>query len=773
GEVPRPGSPPGTFVGTARYGVDPQTDLTADLKLASIPLAEVFKALPGLAGTASGLVSGSAKLTAPGARLGDVTAYVADGTLTSPGLTAFGRRAEKVSLKLALREGVARITDAAAVVEGLPLTGSASVTLAGKYPYSATIKTAPTDVANIKRLIPEADLPFELTGKLETSTKLSGTLSPVTFAASGTATATGLTLGTVKVEKVTADWTVDDKALTLRNVRSDLYEGTITGSAKFPLKETEAGEFNVTFAKLDAAAVTRAVPSTPVRLEGAISGTFHGTLPPARKGDVQRATATLNLTSPRLRVQGVPAERLKGKVDVKPGGIAYDLTGETLGGSFDVSGTYPFAREKKEPPKDHEPVSGRIRLRGLQLARLADALGVPALEPLRGTVNLTVSYGHGEPAGGGRLEVLELGWGRSGVGQGVRAVVRVTPTAVEIPELSGRFADGTLRGRLRYNLVNPERSFYTLTLDGADAGRLLGPFGFDALGARITVSTRGGLGPRPHGTGTVSFHRGKVSGFQLAEVRVPFGWSYTPGIGGRLSVRDAGGQLLGGRVTGEATVAWGTSAHVEGRLKFVSLSFRALLGRFGQSSGLGSGPMNGQFTFSGSEMRSLDDLTGQVVATIGEGPVYDLPVFSQFAQYVVPSVSGRGLVRFNRGELRGRLAKGQFRIERLGLTGPESRLFVDGTVGVRTGRLDLDVVAATGQVGLNAGLLRSYAVRVLAAGSVPVQVALEVSRLLSNRTVRARVTGTIDRPVVTVNVAGLLTGAAVQFFLEPYLPLPR
>ncbi|HET6573099.1 MAG TPA: hypothetical protein VFG68_05825, partial [Fimbriiglobus sp.] len=46
GEVPRPGSPPGTFVGTARYGVDPQTDLTADLKLASIPLAEVFKALP-------------------------------------------------------------------------------------------------------------------------------------------------------------------------------------------------------------------------------------------------------------------------------------------------------------------------------------------------------------------------------------------------------------------------------------------------------------------------------------------------------------------------------------------------------------------------------------------------------------------------------------------------------------------------------------------------------------------------------------------------------
>ena len=92
---------------------------------------------------------------------------------------------------------------------------------------------------------------------------------------------------------------------------------------------------------------------------------------------------------------------------------------------------------------------------------------------------------------------------------------------------------------------------------------------------------------------------------------------------------------------------------------------------------------------------------------------------------------------------------------------------------MRTGRLDLDVVATTGQVGLNAGLLRGYAVRTLAAGSVPLRVALEVSRLLSNRTIRARVTGTIDQPVVNVNVAGILSEAAVQFFLEPYLPLSR
>jgi uncharacterized protein involved in outer membrane biogenesis len=778
GEVPKADTQPGTFVGTARYGVDPQTDLTADLKLAAIPLEELFKALPDLAGTASGSVSGTTTLTAPGDRLRDVTAYVADGTLSSPNLTAFGRHAEKVSLKLSLRKGVARIADASAVVEGLPVTGSASVTLAGKYPYTADILTRPVSAADIKRLVPEADLPFELTGKLETSTKLTGTLNPVTFTAGGTATATGLVVGTAKVEKVTTDWTVDESALTLKNIRSDLYKGTINGSAKFPLKESEAGAFDVTFKDLDATAITRAVPSTPVRLEGAVSGTLKGTLPPARDGDIRRATAALNLSAQRLKVQGIPAERLKGKIDYKPGVLGYDLTGETLGGSFDLNGTYPLAQEKKPPAKKGgEPVSGRVRLRGVQLARLADALGVPALAPLRGTVNLTASYGRswlvGGLLGGGHLEVIDFGYGESGYGQHLRAAIKITPTAVEMPDLVGRFADGTLRGRVRYNLANPERSFYTLHLDGADAGKLLGPFGFDALGARVSVATRGTYGRQLRGGGTVSFRRGWVTGFQLAEVRLPFDWTYTPGTGGRLGVRDAGGQMLGGRVTGEATVAWGTSAHVEGRLKFVSLSFRALLGQFGQSSGLGSGRMNGQFTFSGSDMRSLDDLTGQVVATIGEGPVYDLPVFSRIAEYTVPSVSTRGLIQFNQGELRGRLAKGQFRIERLAMTGASSSLFLDGTIGARTGRLDLDVVATTGQVGLNAGLLRGYAVRTLAAGSVPVQVALEVSRLLSNRTIRARVTGTLNQPIVNVNLAGVLTEEAVRFFLEPYLPASR
>ncbi len=795
--VPTPDTPdgkPGSFVGTAKVGIDPKSDLTADLTIDSIPLGQVFKAVPDLTGLASGAVSGSVRLRAPADKLGDVTAYVADGSITAPALTAAGRRVERAAVKLDLKNGVARIDEASALIEGLPVTGTAAVTLTGKYPFVASVRTQPADVVAIKRLVPEARLPFDLTGKLATTADVKGTLSPTTFAASGTVTATGLVIGTAKVEKITVDWTADDDFVTLKNVRSDLYKGTITGSAKFPLKGNEAGAFDVTFKDVDAAAITRAVPSTPVKVEGQISGELKGTLPASGAGESRQATASLNLTAPRLRVQGIPAERLKGKIDYKPGLLGYDLTGETLGGSFDLNGTYPLSQTpppKEEKKAGEQPVragppapqpdppppaaKGHVRLTGARLSQLADSLGVPGLAPLHGRVNLTLDYdftpGAAGPTGGGLIELIDLGWGTSGDST-LRSAIRVTRTAIEVPDLGGRFAGGEVRGRLVYDLAVPARSYYRLTVDGADAAVALAPLGFKSLGARLHLDTRGNIGRELRGSGTVSFRRGKVTGFELAEVRLPFGWSHVPGVGGQLTVRDAGGQAAGGRVTGEATVSWGTTAQAQGRLRFVDLSFRALLGQFGQSSGLGSGRMNGQFTFSGTDMRSINDLKGQLTATLGEGPVFDLPVFSQIAQYVVPTVSARGLVQFNDGVLQGRLGGGQFHIDQLALTGAKAKLYMEGNVGLN-GRLDLDVVAQTGQLGADPRVLRLLGIRIPAIGPIPVGLILEVTSYLSNRVVRARVTGTLDQPVVNINVTSLLTEGAIRYFLSPYLPLSQ
>lgn len=786
GELPpaSSGGEPGTFRGTARFGVEPRTDLTADLAVTNIPLGQLARAYPGLAGAASGPVSGSVSFKAPGDDLGNVSKYVGNGTLTSPGFTVYGRRASRTAVTLALDKGVARITDLTTAVEGLPVAGSASLTLSGKYPFEANVKIEPTDAVNVRKLAPEADLPVDVVGKIDTAATVTGTLNPLTYKAGGTATATGLTVGTARVEKLSFNWDVTERAVTLSDIRSELYRGGITGSAKFPLVPAEAGAFDVAFDKVDAAAVTRAVPSLPVKLGGKVTGSLKGTLPPTKGTEPRQASGSLDLTSDALTLNGLRVTGVTADVKYRPGFVDYKVAGKAASGTIESEGRYPLGKPKateleapKIPPQAVR-TDGFLRLRGVQLSQIIEQV-TRSPSPLRGVLNTNVTYAldpkTNAPTGGGRIEIGNFGWGHSG-DAALMSDVRVTEDAIDLPEISGRFAEGTVRGRARYNLANPARSFYTLTIDGGDADAVFGSFGLGGknspFGGRFGLNMRGNLGREFRGSGTLVFQRAKVTGFDLADLRVPFDWSYDPVLGSRIAMRDFGGQFAGGRLNGEVSAAFGDTVTVEGRVKFVDLSFRTLLGKMGSSSGLGSGRMNGTFNFSGRNVRSVNDVTGLLVAQLGEGPVLDAPVFNRIAEYIVPSPGSQGgLVQFNGGELRARLAGGQFRVERLAMSGPKVQLFMEGTVGL-TGRLDLDVVAVTNRIGLDPRVLRALGVRLPMVGPVPVGLILEVTSFLSNRTIRLRVTGTMDQPIVQVNIGQLLSEEAIRYFLNPYLPTP-
>jgi hypothetical protein len=98
-------------------------------------------------------------------------------------------------------------------------------------------------------------------------------------------------------------------------------------------------------------------------------------------------------------------------------------------------------------------------------------------------------------------------------------------------------------------------------------------------------------------------------------------------------------------------------------------------------------------------------------------------------------------------------------------------MFMEGTVGL-TGRLDLDVVAVTNRIGIDPRMLQAFGLRIPMIGPIPVGLIMEVTSFLSNRTIRLRVTGTMDQPIVQVNVGQILTEEAVRFLLNPYLPAP-
>src|SRR5262249_51158104 len=191
-----------------------------------------------------------------------------------------------------------------------------------------------------------------------------------------------------------------------------LYGGELVGTASLPLKLNVAGQVDLELKKLDTTNLTKDVPQTPIRLEGDAEGSVHVAIPPAPPGRDREITADVQLRAERLRVQNIPAERLRANVTYRGGSADIKVQGQTLGGTFDFSTQFPPPAEGSPPPPAPSPQGGRgeghLRIRDIDLGRLADAFRVPALRPLGGRLNLVAEFNFTGPAG------AAAGTGRAG-----------------------------------------------------------------------------------------------------------------------------------------------------------------------------------------------------------------------------------------------------------------------------------------------------------------------------------------------------------------------
>lgn len=256
----------------------------------------------------------------------------------------------------------------------------------------------------------------------------------------------------------------------------------------------------------------------------------------------------------------------------------------------------------------------------------------------------------------------------------------------------------------------------------------------------------------------------------MADMKLSYSWSYSEQGSAQVALRDISGRIFGGRVRGKFDLSYSRTATLKGDLRFVDVSFRSLLGK-GGASGYGGSRMNGMATIAGRNVRSINDITGMVTAEIGAGPVFDLPVFTQLSRVALPTLSGKSITEFDKGAVIARLAKGVIKVERFSLEGQASSIFVQGTVGLN-GRLDLDAIVATGNLALNSSVLSKIGVRIPAIGPIPVATIIKVAQFLSDRTIRANISGTTDSPQVRINFAALFTEEAIRFFTSTLSPVP-
>lgn len=763
----------GSFHGSARLQVIPSGDLTAYVKLQAIPLDRTLAFMPKVAEQARGAFSGNMDVRVPATELKNPAAWQASGTITAERLELYGLALERAAVVLRVSQGTAAIQAARAILEQTPIAASAELGLTDPYPFTGKLDLQ-ADLAALQHLSPEVKLPVPVRGNFHAAAEIKGTLEPFVAHTSGTGTSLDLAIDRLSIGALRFGWQSDLERVRVTDVQARLYGGELSGSAVLPLQAKLPGQIDVRIQDLDVGSLSKDVPNLPIRLEGRATGRLEGTLSAADKGRPREFTSKLELQAPQLRVQGIPTERLHGSVDYRNQAVTYQFEGETLGGRFHLNGQIPSKPQPAAPGLQE----GRLRLEGARLGRLAEALHLrTALPDLRGILNVDVTFRHAgrhrEPVGGGRFFLERLRWGPTSPIGAIQGEIVLTEGELRLRNLAGELAQGVPRGQVVLNLRQPDRSWFSLVLDQVEASQLLAPWPdvADRVEGALQVRLRGTLGARWFGGGDIALARGRVSGLDVLDWRLPFDWAFSPSLGtAEVEVREGSGQLALGRVVSRASLAWRSGLRVEGYVRFTGVELRPVVRQITELSQLGTGRVSGRFDFSGTDVHSVDDLSGRLEARLEQTQALQLPVLQQVAPFLLGGQSSATV--FQTGSLRGRLAGGTFRIDQLTFAGSLLQMFIDGTITL-AGRLNLQVTANTGNVGINPAFVRFLGLRIPAVGPVPVSLLMEASTYFSNRVVHLRVTGTVRSPIITVEPLSLLTEEALRFFVNrSSVPVP-
>jgi hypothetical protein len=726
----------------------------------------------------------------------DFKAYRLTGTVQSKRATVDELVVEDVSAEVDFRDGKLTVKEFVGKLPGFATrAGEAGsfrargeMDVGKRYPFKATVKLDKVPLESVEQLRSLVPVSWRLAGEANVHANLEGTLSPVALKTNGEAQVRRLRAGAIPADDLTFRWESDDEAIRFRDASAKLFGGGVSGSFDIPIRDDAAGTGSLKLENIDLGELSKGLmEGGTLKLEGRAAGTIKLRSPAAGEGE-RGATADVDLEAPSMKLQGIAAKKIKGTAAYRGGVLKYTLTGEALGGQFEVAGQYPPAGaktpakppEKKGPPKKDAGLDlGRVKLRGMQLSKLWDLVGLKASlgtldADISGDFPLTTDD-EGRLVGTGRLRADRLRWAGTEIATAGQAIIRLTSTEMTFDEITFFVAEGVARARATFHRTDPEKSTATLVLTNVPASRLafLLPDFANRFGLPVDGRLTTTMGREWRGSGVLTASRGKIFGIPVTDVRLPIDWVAVPDRGrSEVRLRDVTATAAGGQLTGFMSVNFFSDLppRVAGGVVFRNVNLSSAFREAGQV--IGNLPLSGNLDFGADQYRGPDTLTASLRATLGESQPLALPVLSA----LVPYLGRDSSTTIRDGELRAALGNGVWRVQRLSMNGPSLGLYAEGTV-TTAGRVNLNVVATSRSQPGQAVLQRfnPLTAAVLASPARPLSKALlaDAVSMLGNYVVYMDVGGTVDTPTVRVDPLRTLTEDVARFFLLRFVnPVP-
>ncbi|HWB14020.1 MAG TPA: AsmA-like C-terminal region-containing protein [Pirellulales bacterium] len=707
----------------------------------------------------------------PAGKLFDPAAWTGEVDISLAELRVAGWQAQKAFIRGRLADGKADLTRLAFDINQARLRGSASLELAQPYKFTSSISLGNVDLAEFNDLPGPLRPPVQqLAGVVSLSLDVGGMLEPLEITGKGSLKGDELQAGGAKVDHLVAEVRLDPKRLTLTQFHASLYDGKIEGTAQIGLKADEASRIDLAWDKVDLGRFVTDVARLPVGLKGQVEGELDVEIPAGQLGQLTAWTVEATFDTTPITAESGAVGQLRGRFAYRNGTFDYGLDGTLLRGRMVLAGRW-------QPAVKSGANEGRFDLSAARLDALAPLFGIGStLSSLTGQINVNLPYRHDEktglPIGAGELAIDDIRLNDVSLLDEVRGVVRLGADRVEIASLQGLFADGSLTASAVAFFHPARRGSVDLDIDGAEMAQAFAPWHNLASKLRGTFDARlqaffGGRRPTQL-AGTVSVRRASARGLEFSGLRLPLAGTFDPVSGhGAIRLHGASGQLARGRFVGDFDVTLASGLDLKGHGKFTHLDLRTLLRQSATARHLANGKVDGLYTLAGRNVRTVADLTGTLRAELINAQALSLPVLQQTLPYLTGGVSGS--TTFDSGELRAHLSRGAILIDRFTLASGSAQIYAEGTVSL-AGRLDLNVLAKTGQLNARTQAVALLASRIALFVSPPVALLLEVTQFLSNQVINLEITGTVRSPTVRIEPLQLLGQEAARFFLYQAVP---
>ncbi|QDV87440.1 AsmA-like C-terminal region-containing protein [Planctomycetes bacterium TBK1r] len=775
----------------------------------------------------AGRLSGDIRFRAPIDRISEMEAYELAGKVNGQGLKLASLPPADVKIgDLTIEDGRLKFRELDLMAapsnlepSGIRLIGRADVPLGGQGEFSFELAGDDLPLGAIARLSSRSTgrtSPAVVDGKLDFRVRGSGVLAPETekstwnidgSVASPSLQLAGIDLGvlehtirftpnqfdvlprrdeatlpaTFTLVKFRSKYSITSEALTLQSLTATAFGGQISGTATLPRDGDGDLVAGLSIADIRPNFRIPALGRIAPIATATIAGNIDWRAPIDKLLDPNQHAGTATLSVSEIKINEERVGELAAELVAKQGELALQASGDLLGGTVKVRTIANMLTTDRWSDVMSRLGQSAFRFEHLPINPLVD-LSVGRRVGLTGHVSGDIIADFdGQPVSQSNLrvkvsaELSDVNYRSRLLSRKLTLNGRIEEGVLVVQPLLGDYANGSLRLDGRVYLFDRDETFrpradLRLVASRIQLDRGLWFLGNKAERIQGRISTKATITGRQDSVRI----RGSLQGRELAAYDLPIGvargalvatanlrtWHWD------LSIPSVRSSVGGGQLDGELHLASGRRGGVDmtSRWKTRRVDVFRLTNPFGRSSSLATGEVTGEISLGGKSVRSVDDLAGRFDFQLGRTRGAAIPGLIAASQFLGPvSLAGQ---TFDVGEAKGMIGQGVVVIDEFWLGADNALVRADGKLYLRSGRMDMIALIATGDYRDIAANLSQLAQKYALRSLLPASAIFSVTELFRDRTVVIAVLGSTENPIVRLRPIETFREEAARFLLR-------